>query len=190
MRPTKHTRALLCWVLIIALAWCLPAAADEVQLSDIIVTNTRDDLLIYMTIEGAFTEKMEAAILSGVPTAFTFYVELFRKRSFWLDKQIADLSVTHTVKYDTLNREFLVTRSWGNNEPLTIATLDEVKQLMSDLSGLKVLRLAELEKGRQYQLRAKAQMRKVTLPFHMHHILFFLSLWDFETDWYAIDFIY
>ena len=61
---------------------------------------------------------------------------------------------------------------------------------MSDLSGLKVLALKELEKGSQYQLRAKAQMSKVTLPLHLHNVLFFLSLWDFETDWYAIDFIY
>jgi hypothetical protein len=177
-------------MLLVGLLWCAPTAAEEVALSDIIVTNTRDDVLIYMTIQGAFTEKMEAAILSGVPTTFTFFVELYRVRSFWLDKKIADLTITHTVKYDTLKREFLVFRSWEKNQPLTVSSFDEVKRLMSDLSGLKVLALKELEKGRQSQLRAKAQMSKVTLPLHLHNVLFFLSLWDFETDWYAIDFIY
>ena len=99
-------------MVVAGLLWCAPAAAKEVALSDLIVTNTRDDLLIYMTIQGAFTEKMKAAILSGIPTTFTFFVKLNRVRSFWLDKQIADLTVTHTIKYDTLKNEFLVYRSW------------------------------------------------------------------------------
>jgi hypothetical protein len=28
------------------------------------------------------------------------------------------------------------------------------------------------------------------LPFYLHYVLFFLSFWDFETDWYTVDFIY
>ncbi|NQT10914.1 MAG: DUF4390 domain-containing protein, partial [Desulfobacteraceae bacterium] len=41
-----------------------------------------------------------------------------------------------------------------------------------------------------YQIRAKAELGKLTLPFYLHYILFFVSLWDVETDWYTIDFIY
>jgi hypothetical protein len=33
-------------------------------------------------------------------------------------------------------------------------------------------------------------MSKTTLPWKMHYVLFFVSLWDFETDWYTIDFIF
>jgi len=39
-------------------------------------------------------------------------------------------------------------------------------------------------------LGAKAELNKLTLPFHLHYVLFFVSLWDFETDWYTIDFVY
>ena len=61
---------------------------------------------------------------------------------------------------------------------------------MATIDGLKVVSLGKLEKGRQYQLSAKAELNKLTLPFYLHHVLFFVSLWDFETDWYSVDFIY
>jgi len=47
------------------------AFAQNATLTNIIVTNTRDDLLVYLNVEGAFTEKMKKAILSGVSTTFS-----------------------------------------------------------------------------------------------------------------------
>ena len=38
--------------------------AQEAKLTNIVVTNTRDDLLLYLNVEGAFREKMKDAILS------------------------------------------------------------------------------------------------------------------------------
>jgi hypothetical protein len=61
---------------------------------------------------------------------------------------------------------------------------------MAEIDSLKVIDLNQLQKGTRYQIRTKAQLSKLTLPFYLHYVLFFVSLWDFETDWYTIDFIY
>ena len=50
--------------------------------------------------------------------------------------------------------------------------------------------VSNLEKGGRYQLRMMAELDKIILPLYLHNVLFFLSLWDFETDWYTIDFRY
>lgn len=162
----------------------------EPKLTNIIVTNTRDDLLIYLNVEGAFTEEMKSAILSGVPTTFSFYVTLYLIRNFWPDKEIADIKVTHTVKYDNLKKEFTVHRSWENEEPRVTQSFEEVRKLMIKINSLKVAPLGLLEKGRAYQIKAKAELSKVTLPFYLHYVLFFVSQWDFETETATIDFIY
>lgn len=164
--------------------------AQDATLANIIVTNTRDDLLVYLTVEGAFREKMKKAILSGVPTTFSFFIQLFRVRNFWHDKEIAEIDITHTIKYNNLKKEFVITRSWENNQPLVTKSFVEARKLMSEIDSLKIVPLSWLEKGSQYQIRAKAQLSKLTLPFYLHYVLFFISLWDFETDWYAIEFIY
>lgn len=166
------------------------AFSQEAELSDIIVTNTRDDLLVYLNVEGAFREKMQKAILSGVPTTFSFFITLFKARDLWFDKKIADIKVTHTVKYNILKKEFIVKRSWENGEPLVTQSFEEVKKLMTEINSLKIAPLNALEKGLNYQIRAKAELSKLTLPFYLHHVFIFLSLWDFETDLYTIDFIY
>jgi len=58
------------------------------------------------------------------------------------------------------------------------------------VKGLKVAPLQRLVKGNKYQLRVKAELQKVRLPLNLHYVLFFLSLWDFDTDWYTVDFTY
>lgn len=178
--------------LAIAIIFCVYslAFAQKAVLSNIIVTNTRDDLLVYMNVEGAFTPKMKKAILSGVPTTFSFYISFYQVRSLWFDHDIKDIKVTNTIKYNNLKEEYVVTRSWEKSGPQVTQSFDEAKKLMTEIDSLKIVPLKQLVKGRHYQLRAKAELSKVTLPFYLHYVLFFVSLWDFETDLYTIDFIY
>ena len=166
------------------------AFAQDARLTDIIVTNTRDDLLLYLTVEGAFREKMKSAILSGVPTTFSFFISLYRQRSFWYDKELADIKITHTIKYNNLKKEFSVKRSWESGDPLITQSFDEAQKWMAEIDSLKVVPLSMLEKGGHYQIIAKAELSKLTLPFYLHYVFFFVALWDFETDLYTIDFVY
>ena len=168
----------------------IPCAAQDATLSNIIVTNTNKDLLVYLNVEGAFREQTVNAIMSGVPASFSFFVMLYQKRSMWFDKAIANIEIVNSIKYNNLKKVFIVERSWENGKIRTAQSLQEAQKLMSDVDGLKIILLNKLEKGKQYQVKAKAQLSKLTLPFYLHFVLFFVSLWDFETDWYTIDFIY
>lgn len=194
IREALPINRLILWaaVLLVSLTFGIqaPFAAQDATLSNLIVTNTRRELLVYMTVDGAFREQTVKAILSGVPASFSFFIKLYQKRSMWFDKTIADLEIFNTVKYNNLKKEFVVERSWENGRIHTVQSLEEAQKLMSDVDGLKVIGLDKLEKGRQYQVRAKAKLSKMTLPFYLHYVFFFVSLWDFETDWYTIDFIY
>jgi hypothetical protein len=189
MKPSL-TRKACALILAILLVMQNPAHAQDARLTDIIVTNTRDDLLVYLTVEGAFREKTKNAILSGVPTTFSFFISLYQERNLWFDKEIADIKITHTLKYNNLKKEFIVKRSWENDDPLVTQSFDEARKLMTEIDSLKIVPLRVLEKGRRYQIRAKAELSKLTLPYSLHYVLFFVSLWDFETDLYTIDFVY
>ncbi len=189
MRQYAFIHTVAYWVFVGCLLVPTLAPAQEAQLSDVVVTNTRDDLLLYLTVEGAFTEEMTTAIQSGVPATFSFMADLHQVRSLWLNKKIASRKITHTVKFDKLKKTFTVQRSWESEAQVT-QSLSEARKLMSEVDSLKIVALERLQKGTQYQLRAKAELSKRTLPLNLHYVLFFMSLWDFETDWYTIDFIY
>jgi hypothetical protein len=177
----------LSWFLLISgVAW-----GQDARITDVIVTNTRDDLVLYFRVEGCFTQDLQQAILNGVPTTFTFLATLDRVRGFWRDKTLSRMVVHHTVKYNNLKNEFVITRSEHGDKPVVVASLSEMKKIMAEVEDLRIARLESLKRNHRYQVSVKAELSKITLPFYLHHVFrFFLFLWDFETDWYTTDFIY
>jgi hypothetical protein len=162
----------------------------EATLSDIIVTNTREDLLVFFQIKGCFTRDMDEAILNGIPTTFTILVKLSRSRPFWLDESLSAQEIEHSIKHDSLRNEFQVRRTEDGGRVLVFKDFPAAKNAMAEVKGVKVVPLQELVRGSKYQLKVKAELQKVRLPLNLHYVLFFLSLWDFETDWYTVDFTY
>lgn len=187
-RFVVRVTALLCTALTVVMTGT--GYGQDARLENIIVTNTRDYLLLYLTAKDAFPPKIIKAIKSGVPATFTYYINLYQVRGLWFDKKIAEIQLTHTLKYDNLKKEYVLKRSWEGNRPLVVKTLDDAQRLMTEVDSLNVVPLSRLEKGQQYQIQAKAELNKMTLPFYLHYVLFFVSFWDIETDWYTIDFIY
>lgn len=168
-----------------------PAGADETaQLVNIRLANTRDDLIAYFEVKGAFTRKINEAVLNGIPTTFSFYMSLYQDQKTWFDKKISDIEFKSTVEYDNLKKEFVVTRPWKSEKPVVTKSFDEARLLMTQINNVKVADLSDVVKGGKYQIRIKAELDKIELPLYLHYVLFFLSYWDFETDWYLINFTY
>ena len=166
------------------------SSAREARLDDIIVTNTKDHLLVYFNVEGCFTEDMNRAIMNGIPIKFTFIVKLYEVRNAWFDRKAADIRLAHKVEYNTLKNEFQVFLPEYDNKKNTTKDAEEANKLMSEIVALKIVRLDKLKRGSHYRLRLKAELDKIELPFYLDYVLFFLSLWDFETDWYTVVFKY
>lgn len=189
-RRFRHLNYALVVFLIFCISPKLSLAKKEAHLSDIIVTNTRDHLLVYFNVKDCFTEEMNRAILNGIPTKFTFIVKLYEVKNAWFDRKIVDIKLTHNIEYNTLKNEFNLFLPEQNNKKIKTKDFDEAKKLMADVVAVKVGRLDKLKRGLHYQLRMKAELDKIELPFYLNYVLFFLSLWDFETDWYSVVFKY
>jgi hypothetical protein len=166
-----------------------PLHAENAEIRDLMVTNNSTHLLVYARVMNCFTKDMDAAILAGIPTTFTFLLDLYQVRSPWMDKKLIRLTVRHTIKYDNVKRLFYVT-SDGVKEPASFQDYESAKQAMADLNGIPVALLKALKKGEYYYVQIKAKLEKVRLPLQMEYIFFFVSLWDFETNWHQEGFYY
>jgi hypothetical protein len=184
----KHTS---CALLVSVLLLVSPAAAaPTASINNITVSNTNDDLLLYASMQGAFTEKIKQAVLSGTTTSVVFIILLKQGRFLWFDDKIADINVVHSIAYDKARKEFVVRRSWRNSEPEITPSFEEAQALVSRIESLKIIPLSRITKGSQYQLQIKAEASRKTLPLGLNTVLFFISFWDVATDWYIIDFTY
>lgn len=180
--------ALILFLLIPALE--ISSWAQGARLEGIVVTNTRDDLLVYFNVRDCFTPQMIKAIQNGIPTTFNFFVQLFEEKDYALDKKIADLRVSHIIRYDNLKKTYVVTLNEKKGKAISVKDFEKAKELMSEIVGLDVTKLSRLQKKNRYRVRMMAQLDRIELPFHLHYVLFFLSLWNFETDWYTVEFGY
>ncbi len=185
MRSGKLLILLLCLFLLPA-----ESLAAKAKVTDLLITNTSDNLLVYLKVENCFTEKIEKAILAGIPTTFTFVLELYRERRFWFDEKESFLEVRHTIKYDNVKKILYVALAEDGKSPEQFKEFLKAKIAMSELNGVVLTSLRQMTKGERYYLRVKAKLEKVRLPLHLEYVFFFVFLWDFETDWLRQDFVY
>jgi len=161
----------------------------DAGMSDVLITNNREHVLVYAKVVNYLTEEIRAAVMAGVPTTFTYFIDLYRERPYWMDKRISSSVFHHTVKYDNVKKLFLVSFS-NRKDSAEFSDLDSAMRAMVDLNGVAIAPMKELVKNKTYYILIKAKLEKVKLPFYMKFLFFFVSLWDFETAWYKQGFIY
>ena len=166
------------------------AQRHDASLTDIIVSTSQGHLAVSFKVTDCFTEDMKLAIESGIRTTFTFFVTVEQSRDFWWDKNIAKLRVSHEIQYDNLRKVYRVSRSEEGGQSVELGDFEKAKDAMALISDLKVTELMDLEKGKRYRVRTMAELDKIRLPLYLHYVFFFLSLWDFKTGWYTVDFIF
>ncbi|MBW2064272.1 MAG: DUF4390 domain-containing protein [Deltaproteobacteria bacterium] len=164
--------------------------AEKAFLSDVVMTNSDEHLIVYFTVKDCFTEEMIRAIENGIETTFTFFAKLYERRQLLWNKKLAEIRIRHSIKYDNLKRVYELRLSEKDKEATYTKDFEEAKKIMATVEELKIAPLSSLVKGKRYRLKMMAELDKIKLPLYLHNILFFLSLWDFETDWYQIDFRY
>jgi hypothetical protein len=139
-------------------------AADSIR----IVPVVRDSrVLVSFELADGFTDHVREAIYSGLRTTFTYTVELRVEVPAWIDRTIASVVVSNTVKYDNLTRRHDFSRMLdGRLEDVQI-TDDEalIRKWMTTLDRLPLFRTDGLEPNREYYVRVHAQSRPRSASF-------------------------
>jgi len=163
----------------------LPPSAfcQKASIKDVRVKGANGAWKISFDVENCFTEKMEEAIQSGIRTTFTFYIDFYQKRSWWKDRKVASYEFRHTVQYHPIQKNYQVTLEENHSSPVA-ASLEEAKKLMSKVREFQIRPSSPLKPGIPTYFRIKAELDPVRLPLHLEYLFFFVSLWDFETDWH------
>ncbi|MFA5321886.1 MAG: DUF4390 domain-containing protein [Smithella sp.] len=162
--------------------------AVEPKITDILITNDVENVLLYARLANGFKPDMELAVLAGIPANFVMWLEVYQERPLLWDKKITRQEIKRTMKYDNLKKTFSVLTNKG--EPVVFSDLESAQKAMSDFNGIIAAPMSLLEKGENYYAMIKIKMDKVRLPLHMENVFFFISLWDFETSWYKQKFSY
>jgi hypothetical protein len=127
-------------------------------------------VMVSFSVKNCFNTKMEEAIKAGVPTTFNFFVTLYKSRALIWDKKIASRKFPGLFS----NHRFLI---WLRGKGKYACRLGG--QTLNAAGG----RISREDRTRGLWAGSKAELDAVKLPLGLEGILFFVSLWDFETDW-------
>ncbi len=188
----RYWMAIATSLLMMVVTFILPLSSradTDPRMVDLLITSNTEKVLLYARLVNCFKPEMESAIMAGVPAVFTLHLDVYQERSYLWNKHIVSKEIHRTIKYDNLKKNFSVATS-GDDQPAVFPDFQSAQKAMADLNGISVVPLASLAKGNDYHARIKVKMDKVRLPFKMEYVLFFVSLWDFETPLYKIRFSY
>jgi len=175
-------RAVVCLLVVLALAGPALAADEPARISNVIVRAEGLFLLVDFHLDNAFSEKIDEGVLSGLPTTFTFVIQLARERSTWADEQLASIEVKRTISYDSLKQEFSVSPGDGGDRTVT-KDIQRAHELMSRVQDVPLAVRTTLLPNERYYVEVKADLRSVELPPFLDSLLFFVSFWDVQTEW-------
>jgi hypothetical protein len=172
-----------CFVFFVLLLAANSAFSGDVELTNFIVRNSNDQLQVDLRIKGIFNEEMKAAVSKGLPINLTLIILLYEIRDYWFDLKIIGKTALHDMKYDVLKKEYRIERSWEKRSPLIMKDFKKAQSLFLEIKEFDVIAHQKLKKGKHYQLRVKLELNGKKFPFAGFP-------WEFETDWYTLNFIY
>jgi hypothetical protein len=177
-------------ILLVAACLIVPLVSygKDARMHDVLVTSDGNEVLAYVRISNWVTKDMESAIMTGVPMTVIFMIDFYQQKPGWLDKRLAQIRIKHSLKYDEVKKIFHFS-STGAKKSADFTDMESAKQAMAELDAVQLAYMNNLSQGVSYYVDVKAKLDEIRLPLHMEKLMFFVSLWDFETDWYHQPFI-
>ncbi|MFQ5893092.1 MAG: DUF4390 domain-containing protein, partial [Nitrospinota bacterium] len=168
---------------IFVVAWPREGAAGS-SLAPLSLVKLQDQLCISTRREGGFSQTVTETITSGIPATFSYEIELWHRRPMWTDKSVVAKTFKRVVTFNSLTNEFQVAQE-GNASPWgrTSKDLEEVKDWVTRVDVLPLIKIADLDPDREYYVRARAMVKTDQSHSAIKFMLFFISPFNVKTAW-------
>jgi hypothetical protein len=143
-------------LLLLAAGGAATAASDVLRVMPLV---REGRVFVSFELADGFTPEIRGAIHSGLPTTFTYDVELRRSVPFWLDRTLASATIAATVKFDNLTRRHQLGRTLDGRMEESRVTEDEedVRRWMTRFERVSLFRTTDLEANVEYYVRVQAR---------------------------------
>jgi len=151
----------------VALAVAAVAPVASAQQVEIVPLARGGRLLVSFAVRDAFTPDVRDSIQSGLPTEFTYELEVRRAVPLWFDRTIADARMVVKVRYDNLMKRYQVTLTQDGRVEEVRITDDPamVQAWATEFRQLPFFSTSPLEANGEYYIRVRGASRPRALWF-------------------------
>lgn len=139
-----------------------------------------DALLLNATFEFEMPQALEEAVQKGIALYFNIEFELFRKRWYWLDRRVAQSTLTYRLSYSPLTRQYRLGRG-GLSQ--SFESLEEALSLLKSVRNWRVAEKGVVLPREEYdaQVRMRLDVNQLPKPFQVNAIT--SREWTLASDW-------
>jgi hypothetical protein len=138
--------------------------------------NARLDLPISDAVRRGLTE--------GVPLALELDLDIKRVRQLLPNSSVAELTQRYHLQYNGVSARYIL-RNDNSGQQESLGTVDEAIEHLSEVHSLPALDKALIARDRRYEANVRAKIDFGSVPFTMRLLMFWVSDWHRECDWYA-----
>jgi hypothetical protein len=127
----------------------------------IVPISSGNSVVVSVELADGYTDEVRQAIASGLRTTFTYTIDLRMLVPGWVDRTVATSTVSISDQYDNLTRRHTLSRVVDGRIDDSLVTEDDgtVRQWLTTLTRLPIVRTTRLDANRDYYVRISAQAR-------------------------------
>jgi hypothetical protein len=130
------------------------------------------------------SEAVRRGLVEGVPLTLEVDLDIERVRQLLPNSRVAELTQRYRLQYNAVSARYIL-RNENSGQQESLGTIDEAIAHLSEVHSLPALDKALIAADRRYEGRVKAKIDFGTVPFTLRLLMFWVSDWHRESDWYA-----
>jgi hypothetical protein len=130
------------------------------------------------------SEAVRRGLVEGVPLSLEVDLDIERVRQLLPNSSVAELTQRYRLQYNAVSARYIL-RNENSGQQESLGTVDEAIAHLSEVHSLPALDKALIAADRRYEGRVRAKIDFGTVPFTLRLLMFWVSDWHRDSDWYA-----
>lgn len=171
-------------LLLLGLLLAQPLQAGEFSITDV-QTRLQDNVyLLDAHVEYRLSEEALAALENGVPLTITIYIEIQRKRRWWLDATEASLEQRFRLQFHPLSHQYVL-QNLNSGAFYAFQTLPAALEAMGTLNDFPLLDAQLIAEDERYEVLLQAELDIESLPSPLRPLAYINPAWRLNSEWYT-----
>ena len=130
------------------------------------------------------SDAVRRGLAEGVPLSLELDLDIERVRQLLPNSRVAELTQRYHLQYNAVSARYIL-RNDNSGQQESLGTVDAALEQLSDVHGVPVLDKTLLAADRRYEASVRARVDYGAVPFSMRMLMFWVSEWHRESDWYT-----
>jgi hypothetical protein len=130
------------------------------------------------------SDAVSRGLSEGVPLALELDLVVERVRQLLPNSKVAELTLRYHLQYNAVSARYVL-RNDNSGQQQSFASVDAALEQLADVRNVPVLDRALISPNRRYEASVRGKLDYGTVPWSLRVLMFWVSEWHRESDWYT-----